>query len=344
VDFEGEGAMAQQPGTQAWTVIARKWLGRGVVIILAAGLILLLISRIYSITFLFGLIFGFQEQKDFFYQTLGLSDAWSTVLGRLMQFITALAWIPLLFFFPLNPLKPKKLAIFFLGFAVIYIANPLIKAVARTDVCFNQKTGEPIKWYVVENNGEITLYDSDGFDQNGVRKLPASTAICQIYQNQKKGFVPHLLQADPRTLTFFYANGSARVWYDRGANGEYRFFDAPGYDPNAGTKLLPVTTAVHDEAVKAAEKAEADARQRAEEARLKAFEEQRQADAVKAAQEKQRRTRIEVEHRRAEVQRQKQEEAYHQEVNRRRIQPDLAPKREKCVTLATGERVCGEDR
>jgi hypothetical protein len=327
-----------------WTAAAKKWALRGVLAVAAAAVLILLFQRLYSLTFLFGLIFGFAEQKAFFYQTLGLNDAWSTVLGRLMQFITALAWIPLLYYFPLSPLKAKKLAIFFLGFAVIYIANPLIKALVRTDVCFDQKTGTPIKWYVVENNGQITLYDSDGFDQNGVKKQPATTGICQIFQNQKRGFVPHPLDGDPRTLTLFNPNGSPKAWYDQGANGEFRFFDAPGYDTNTGARLLPVTPEIRDQAVKAVEKAETEARQKAAEADLKAAEEARKAAADRATQEKLRRAQIEAEQRRTEALRQQQEEKRRQEINRHRLHPELSPRQDNCVTLDTGERVCSGER
>lgn len=333
----------QLPKFQAISASLRKWIARGVVLGLVVGILILIVSRLYSLTFLFGLIFGYDEQKAFFYQTLGFSDAWSTVLGRLMQFITALAWIPLIYYFPLNPLRAKKLAIFFVGFTAIYIANPLIKALVHTDVCFNQKTGTPIKWYVVEYNGQVTLYDSDGFDQNGVRKRPASTEVCQIYQNQKHGFVPHQLDGDPRSLTFFYANGAAKVWYDQGSDGQYRFFDAPGYDPNTGARLLPVTPQVRDQAVKNVEKAEADRRQQEEQARLKAQDEARKAEADRAEQDKREHARLEVEHRRAEAEHKRQAAAQERAKAAAKIHPELDAKHEKCLTLATGERVCSGD-
>jgi hypothetical protein len=209
---------------------------------------------------LFNLLFGFEKQYDFFYQTLGMNDAWSTVLARVMQFVTALGWVPLLVYLPRRGLDPRNIAIVFLGFAAIYIANPLIKAMAGSDVCFDQKTGQPIKWYVIENTGKITLYDSDGFDRAGVRKRLATTDICRTYYAQRHGIVPHRLNGNPHTMSFFDANGMSKIWYSRDADNQYRLFDAPGFDPNTGVRLEQVTAQVRDDIVAAYDRTQAEVR------------------------------------------------------------------------------------
>lgn len=238
---------------QTITGLLAKW---GLIAILPAIAILaivLLAANGGALVFLFNLLFGFAKQYEFFYQTMGMDDAWSTVLARLMQFVTALGWVPLLIYFPRRRLDLQNVGIFLLGFLAIYVANPLLKAVAGNDVCFDQKTGQPIKWYVIEGDGKITLYDSDGFDRSGVRKRITTTQICQTYYAQKHGALPRLLTADPKTLVFFNPDGSARIWYDRDAVGKYRLFDAPGFDPNTGVKLAPVTPQVRDEIAKTVE-------------------------------------------------------------------------------------------
>jgi hypothetical protein len=73
--------------------------------------VVLLLANGGALVFLFNLFFGFEKQHDFFYQTLGMNDAWSTVLARIMQFVTALGWVPLLVYFPRRRLDVRTTSV-----------------------------------------------------------------------------------------------------------------------------------------------------------------------------------------------------------------------------------------
>jgi len=145
--------------------------------------------------------------------------------------------------------------------------------VLGSDVCFNQRTGEPIKWYVLQPGGQFVLFDSPGYDQAGAQKKPANARICRIIQLQKQGVRPREVAGDPRTVKYFdEISGQPRIWYGRRDNGQLILFDAEGVDPVTG-KILD---AINSETVKdiqaqaAAKQAEAERNSRIESERKEA--------------------------------------------------------------------------
>jgi hypothetical protein len=121
----------------------------------------------------------------------------------------------------------------------------LAHALLGSDVCFNQKTGVPLKWYVQAPNGEITLFDSGGYDTAGAQKLPVTSDICKAFARQVAKVAPQRIGGSVRDLQFFDPNtGRPRVWYYKSTKGTYELFDAPGFNPGTSEPLLPVSADV----------------------------------------------------------------------------------------------------
>lgn len=78
------------------------------------------------------------------------------------------------------------MAVAFASWMLVYGHAPLLHALLGTDACVNQRTGAPLKWYIESADGEITLFDSGGYDSaSGVEKRPATPEICAAFARQK---------------------------------------------------------------------------------------------------------------------------------------------------------------
>ena len=49
-------------------------------------------------------------------------------------------------------------------------------------------------------------------------------------------------KVDPKTFVFFdQITGGSRTWYWRGSDGQYEFYDGPGFHPGTGEPLVVLT-------------------------------------------------------------------------------------------------------
>jgi hypothetical protein len=153
-----------------------------------------------------------------------------------------------------------------------------------SDECFNQQTGTPMKWYVEAPNGDVTIFDSGGFDiVTGAEKQPVTPEICTRFAKQKTKSRPRRITANVRDIEFFDPNGGrVRVWYSKAADGSYELFDSRGFNPTTSEPLLPVTKEIV--AVMMADEAE-QARRRTVAAEVQAREDALREKAEQAAQE-----------------------------------------------------------
>jgi hypothetical protein len=124
-----------------------------------------------------------------------------------------------------------------------------------SDECFNQRTGTPLKWYVEEPSGGVAIFDSGGFDiVTGEEKQPVTPEICSGFAKQENKGGPRKITANVRGIEFFDAkSGRTRVWYSKGADGNYELFDARGSNPFTNEPLLPVTKKIVAEVLAAEE-------------------------------------------------------------------------------------------
>jgi len=178
-----------------------------------------------------------------FYEKVGFQKETSSILSLIVYCaysITFIAFISWLIFFRSNF---KAL----LGMFVMFGTGPLILAVLGSESCFNQATGEPVKWYVLRPDGDVTLFSSGGFDPVlGVEKHPVTPTVCRIIERQKKGLKPREITAEIKNNEFFDSvTGRPRVWYHRDRDGEFKLFNAEGFFN--GQLLLPVTDEIVSE-------------------------------------------------------------------------------------------------
>jgi hypothetical protein len=257
--------------------------------------------------------------QKLFYEDLGLSQSWSSFIAVVGSFFYPLAWVPLTVWtyrVLLWRFNASQFSLAFVCWVFVYGHVPLVHALLGTDTCFNQRTGEPTKWFVQDADGRIVLFDSGGFDTaTGVAKQPVTTQICTAFNRQKKNDRPRRITADVRQVEFFDATtGRPRVWYARTGNGPFELFDSRGYHPVTSEALLPVTKEVVAEIMKRQADEEA-ARKRADEElkqALRRADEQRKqanAEALRRAEEERKQAEAEAARRAEEERKQAEAEA-----------------------------------
>ena len=111
-------------------------------------------------------------------------------------------------------------------------------------VFFDLLDGKPRAWYWHDPNGCYEFYDSQGFQpQTGEQLLIVSPDVVAAWKKcieKTSGSAPNLV--DPHKYPpFSPVTGAAQVWYWRGKNGAYEFYDGPGFQPQTGEELLLVT-------------------------------------------------------------------------------------------------------
>ena len=130
------------------------------------------------------------------------------------------------------------------------------RKIESTDpIFFSLRTGEPIVWYHKDENDEIQLFDLMGFDPGtGDELVPITKEMVALWRDQAKKRnedegrrkkeetrrAPQLI--DPEKYDpFDPLSGKPRVWYSRNEEGEYQFYDNPGFDPRTGEVLAIIT-------------------------------------------------------------------------------------------------------
>jgi hypothetical protein len=270
--------------------LSRRWmwvLGIGLTLLIAVTVVLYL-GRIKAV---YELYWGRGPLYRLFYEDAGLSDAFSSLLALFVSFFFAIAWVPLsLWVWRLAAWRftLRQAAIALACWLLIYGTAPLIHTFLGSDACFNQRTGEPLKWYVEEPNGKIILFDSGGYDTTqATQKLPVTPAICSAFARQKVNARPNRITANIHSIEFFDPNnGAPLVWYTKEPDGTYLLFDASGFNPSTGEKLLPATRDVVNDIMTHAEKEAEQARQlAAKEAQERAAREEQAAKEAEQARQ-----------------------------------------------------------
>jgi hypothetical protein len=212
----------------------------------------LVIPRIYGFYLTF---YGQEAFKELFYGHFGWSDAWASFASLAASLVTALAWAPLSYFsyraFVLRPNARDVVATFSLAM-MVYGLPFFLKGTTQTFgpivgpiQCFDQRTGNPIRWYTIQN-GNVVLFDSpDGVDAFGTRKKPIDRQTCIAINSRE---VPRRLTGTSLCqLEIFNAiTGQPKVWYLRDGS-RLELFSATGFHPTSGRTLVAVTQDMADE-------------------------------------------------------------------------------------------------
>jgi hypothetical protein len=109
-------------------------------------------------------------------------------------------------------------------------------------IFFDPVTGNSRAWYWRDDNGGYQFYDAPGFQPQTGDQIKLVTR--DVVDDWKKHInVAHAPQrVDPTKYPFFDPiTGTGQVWYWRGKDGKYEFYDTSGFQPETGDKLSLVT-------------------------------------------------------------------------------------------------------
>ena len=160
---------------------------------------------------------------------------------------------------------------------------------AKDPVFFDLRTGEPNLWFGKDEKGRIQLFDLVGFHpETGQELLPITPQVVSEWKRQIDDVTRKPPQrVNPDTYGFVdQVTGEPRVWYWRSPNGDWEFFDSPGFR-GTGEKLMLISPDVIDEWKREAASRAKRAADAVEAERLRQVEEARRAteDAQRAAEE-----------------------------------------------------------
>jgi hypothetical protein len=169
------------------------------------------------------LYYGHDAFKALFYNGWGVDDSLASLLSTISAFFYASAIIgfatcTVVFFRRFTPRQwIAGLASFVILYSVVPLAHVISDGLGRI-VCFNQTTGEPLKWYVIRA-GKIQIFDSRGFDPvDGSEKKQATVEVCRAYEYQRSGLSArelNLTEAMERIPNvWFQRKGDRLVLYD----------------------------------------------------------------------------------------------------------------------------------
>lgn len=199
-------------------------------------------------------------------------------------------------------------------------------------VFFDPGTGQAMIWFKTTPSGDIELFDAKGFHpRSGEALEPVTREVVDLWRakhnsNSATPAVPPK-PVDPKSYAFFDPiSGKPRVWYWKVRDGQYEFFDAPGFHPKMGEPL-----ALADKAFVADYKREQEEQENRLRAEMKAREDRLRAEAeAKALRERQEADRRADELRRhAEEQRRLAEEQKRQAEAAEKLRREQAEAAEK---------------
>jgi hypothetical protein len=130
-----------------------------------------------------------------------------------------------------------------------YRKGRLPQRVADTDpTFFSPRSGEPIVWYYQSKQKGIEIFDLMGFHpETGAELIPITKEIVETWRQQpKQRCIPK--RVDPEKFPLFDPRTrEPRVWYSRDKDGNYEFYDCPGFHTGTGQELLVISQEIADE-------------------------------------------------------------------------------------------------
>jgi hypothetical protein len=113
---------------------------------------------------------------------------------------------------------------------------------------FSVRTGEPIVWFYKKADGSIELFDLMGFHpETGEELLPITRPVVSQWRaeveqrNAQEARRPPAIVDLDKYPPFDSVTGEPTVWYRKLDDGSFNFYDRPGFDPQTGDRLLPIT-------------------------------------------------------------------------------------------------------
>ena len=106
---------------------------------------------------------------------------------------------------------------------------------------FGHMKGEVMKYYAVTTEG-IRFFDSSGFDPKyGIELKPVTPKMIEQYERAKRGMHPKRIDTAKEIEFFDSITGKSKVWYYKNSEGNYEFYDQPGFHSVEWEELKSVT-------------------------------------------------------------------------------------------------------
>ncbi len=226
-----------EEGTTDKQWLARNW---GWLVLAGAIVFLLLLSAPATLYY-----WNYSSFVEILHNKIGLDKSWSKVGAIALSIAYALA-IPYAIRWFILGRRSQRVTAVAATFFILAVA-PAMDGMFGT--IFDPVEGTPNKWYVVDSDGQIKLFDTDGYDPDlAIQRRPLTPEVAKLLERQRKGTITSRIDANPRQITFFDpATGRPRVWYHRDSSGHIVLYDTSGYSPVDGQELLPVTKSIVDE-------------------------------------------------------------------------------------------------
>ena len=163
----------------------------------------------------------------------------------LVRGIVILFLLPLLWVIPIVIKRSHKynkiawasvlcyVAIFFLS--IFYFSQ---------NIYFRHDKKETLKWYALTPEG-VKYFDTPGIDPvYGIELKPLTPNIIRRLKLLEKGDIKLI---DPEKVNLFNSiTGEPQAWYYLSGLNVYEFYDKPGFHPQSGAPLLPVTKDIYE--------------------------------------------------------------------------------------------------
>lgn len=205
----------------------------------------------------------------------GYVDTVASVTGLNAYLVSAaglLAFVPFYYAVSLVLKHPFSSAYRWRGLTILLVLAVLYNTglyYVTRDMTFGFKTGAAQRWYAVTPAG-VRFFDRPGFEpEYGIALQPVTPENIPTLKLLARG---DFARVDPMSARFFNPHtGAAELWYyrnpdEKGSIG-FEFYNKPGFHPDTGAALNPVTREVyvewsrlHDQEEKARRAAEEKAR------------------------------------------------------------------------------------
>lgn len=106
---------------------------------------------------------------------------------------------------------------------------------------FGHMKGEAMKYYAVTPEG-IRFFDSPGFDPKyGIELKSVTPKMIDQYERAKRGMQPKRVDTSKEIEFFDSITGEPKIWYYKDSEGNYEFFNQPGFHPVYWEELKPIS-------------------------------------------------------------------------------------------------------
>jgi YHS domain-containing protein/uncharacterized membrane protein YhaH (DUF805 family) len=163
----------------------------------------------------------------------------------LVKGVVIILLLPLLWVIPVVIKRRHKFNKFAWAGVLMYVAVFFLSiSYFSQNINFRHDQKETLKWYALTPEG-VKYFDTPGIDPvYGIVLKPLTSDIIGRLKLLEKGDIKLI---DPENFNLFNSiTGEPQAWYFCSESNVYEFYDKPGFHPQSGSPLLPVTKDVYE--------------------------------------------------------------------------------------------------